>query len=201
MAEPGGDTSQLQGLLDLARAGDGQAQHQLIFHACRRLEALTRRMLRCFPQVHRWEQTDDVLQNALIRLDRALGQVKPQTTRHFFNLAAIQIRRELLDLAKHYMRPDGQGAKHHTDGIPADDPGGSIAQQAVREPADSEEWTAFHKAVEKLPEDEGETFNLLFYEGLTQEEAATLLEVTVRTIKRRWQRARVLLHESLSAGR
>jgi len=69
------------------------------------------------------------------------------------------------------------------------------------QPADSEEWTAFHKAVEKLPEDECETFNLLFYEGLTQEEAAALLEVTVPTIKRRWQRARVLLHESLSAGK
>jgi len=51
MAESGGNTSQLQGLLDLASAGDSQARHQLIYHACRRLEALTRRMLRGYHHV------------------------------------------------------------------------------------------------------------------------------------------------------
>jgi RND family efflux transporter MFP subunit len=36
----------------------------LISHSCRRLEQLTRQMLRGFPQVHRWEQTGDVPNSA-----------------------------------------------------------------------------------------------------------------------------------------
>ena len=36
---------------------------------------------------------------------------------HFFHLAAVQVRRELLDLAKHHFGPEGAGRRHHTDGI------------------------------------------------------------------------------------
>jgi RNA polymerase sigma-70 factor (ECF subfamily) len=39
---------------------------------------------------------------------------------------------------------------------------------------------------------------LLFYEGLTQEEAATVLGVSLRTLKRRWQSARCRLHDALN---
>jgi DNA-directed RNA polymerase specialized sigma24 family protein len=35
--------------------------------------------------------------------------------------------------------------------------------------------------------------NLLFYEALSQDEAAKLLCVNVRTVKRRWQSARLRL--------
>ena len=38
-------------------------------------------MLRDYPRVGRWEQTDDVLQNALLRLWRALEDVRPATAR------------------------------------------------------------------------------------------------------------------------
>jgi DNA-directed RNA polymerase specialized sigma24 family protein len=37
----------------------------------------------------------------------------------------------------------------------------------------------------------------LWYEGLDQPEAAVVLGVDVRTVKRRWQKARLLLFESL----
>jgi RNA polymerase sigma-70 factor (ECF subfamily) len=49
--------------------------------------------------------------------------------------------------------------------------------------------------VERLPESEQELFNLLFYEGLTQEEAAELLGMGLATVKRRWQSARLKLSE------
>jgi RNA polymerase sigma factor (sigma-70 family) len=48
--------------------------------------------------------------------------------------------------------------------------------------------------VEQLPEDEREIISLLFYEALTQEDAAQLLGVNIRTVKRRWQSARLKLH-------
>ena len=46
-------------------------------------------MLRDFPGVARWEGTDDVLQNATLRLYRALKDVTPESPRSFFNLAAV----------------------------------------------------------------------------------------------------------------
>ena len=72
-------------------------------------------MLKFFPVVARWEQTDDVLQNALVRLCRALEAAPPEDARHFYHLAELQIRRELLDLANRYRGPHGIGNSHHTD--------------------------------------------------------------------------------------
>ena len=43
-------------------------------------------MLKGYPGVGRWEQTDDVLQNSLVRLDRALGSVAPPPRRTSFAL-------------------------------------------------------------------------------------------------------------------
>jgi RNA polymerase sigma-70 factor (ECF subfamily) len=147
-------------------------------------------MLRSYPQVGRWEQTDDVLQNALIRLCRALEDITPESTRHFYNLAALQIRRELLDLADRHQGPHGMGANHHTDPT-----GGAVAGQPdVDEgPETVAEWAEFHRLIEQLPDEEREVFALLWYQGLTQEAAAELLGISLRTLKRRWQAARLTL--------
>jgi hypothetical protein len=53
------------------RAGDGEARSRLIAHAGEQLRCLTRRTLKGYPAVQRWEQTDDVRQNALLRLAAA----------------------------------------------------------------------------------------------------------------------------------
>jgi RNA polymerase sigma-70 factor (ECF subfamily) len=197
---PGHTTIQLQHWLDLMQAGDSHARHELLNYACERLRKLTRRMLRRYPLVRRWEQTDDVLQNALLRLYRALADVTPDSLRHFYNLAALQIRRELLDLAKHHLGPEGQGTKHLSD---AHSPNGLLhaVADAAGEPTSLEGWTEFHAQVEALPEEEREVFNLLWYEGLNQSEAAEVLGVSPRTVMRRWQAARLLLYQALNGER
>jgi RNA polymerase sigma-70 factor (ECF subfamily) len=162
-------------------------------------------MLKSYPCVQRWEQTDDVLQNAVVRLIKALEKVVPDSPRHFYNLAAQHLRWELMDLARHYQGPKGLGAKHHTDGESkaADDSDGPLANQwdGKGEPESLEDWTLFHEAVGALPAEEREVFNLLWYEGMTQEEAAAVVSVSLRTIKRRWQEARRLLAKALSGKR
>src|SRR5213078_3815293 len=60
------------------------------------------KMLGQFPAVKSWEDTHDVMQNSLLRLLRSLRELRPNSTREFFGLASEQIRRELLDLVKHY---------------------------------------------------------------------------------------------------
>ena len=85
----------LQGCIDRLRAGDEDARTELLTSACSRLERLTRKMLKDDPRVGRWEQAEDVCQNALLRLHRSLKAVQPPTVRDFFRLATAQIRREL----------------------------------------------------------------------------------------------------------
>ena len=41
-------------------------------------------MLRGYPHLQRWEQTDDVYQTALLRLHQALSQVTPESAQHFW---------------------------------------------------------------------------------------------------------------------
>jgi len=188
----GTDTA-IQGLIERSNAGDTASREALFEHACDRLLRLTRKMFHGSSSLHRWEQTDDVFQNSMLRLQRALEQTKVESVRHFFNLAALQIRRELIDTARKHFGPEGIAANHHTDLQAPDESGGSL-HAAADEPEDLAQWTRFHTLVEALPDDEREVVNLLFYEALTQEEAAQVLGVNVRTVKRRWQSARLALN-------
>lgn len=188
-----GHTTKLQRWLDLARRGDSDARNEIVNHTCERLRLLTQKMLRGFPAVKRWSETDDVLQNAMLRLHRSLSDVRPESPRQFYGLAATQIRRELIDLARHFGGPQGLGANHHTDQAEAD----------VRnckngaEPTDLEAWTAFHATVEELPGEQRDVVSLLWYEEMSQPEAADVLGISLATLKRRWQAARLALFDQL----
>src|SRR4051794_31546076 len=72
MSDPSVRTTQLHLWLERMRAGDVGARDELLRGFCGRLESLAHKMLRRFPHVQRWAQTDDVLQNALMRLLRSL---------------------------------------------------------------------------------------------------------------------------------
>lgn len=189
--------TEIQNLIDAALSGKPDAYAALLSHSKDRLLRLTRKMFHNYPNLRRWEQTDDVFQNALIRLHRALANTQIESVRHFFNLATVQIRRELLDLTKHHFGPEGRGARHHTDAIPSDEIGGTIHNKAAH-PSDPVGWTDFHLAVEKLPHDDQEIVNLLFYEGLTHDEASRVLGTSARTLKRRWADVKMKLHEVLN---
>ena len=200
MPDPADNSTELQSLLDRARGGEAGAYDELIGRAAQRLRRLAHRMLSGFPHVRRWEETDDVLQAALLRLYRSLSEVQPESTKAFFGLAATQIRRTMIDLARHYYGVYGQGAKHHTDPQrrAADDSGGALALTGGFEPPDDlGSWTAFHEAVDALPDEEREAFSSVWYGGLNQRETAELLGVSERTIIRRMNRARLKLHGSL----
>jgi RNA polymerase sigma factor (sigma-70 family) len=195
----GGHTTQMQRLLDGWAAGDVAARDRLLDHAGQRLLALTRRMSRGYPHLRRWEETDDVFQSAVLRLYRSLGDVRPASIGQFFGLAATQIRRTLIDLARHHFGPEGAAARHRSDIIEQrlNEDGGSAPARADEPPETLEAWAHFHEAVEALPRDEREVFSVIWYGEATQKEAAELLGVTERTILRRLVRARLVLHESL----
>lgn len=194
MPEPSSSVH-IQACLDRLHGGDESARDELLGCACERLSRLARKMLRGYPNVRRWEQTGDVLQNALLRLQRSLRQMTVATSRDFFRLAALHIRRELLDLARHYYGPQGQGARH-ASGAGGHGPAVDRADE-TNEPERLAAWSAFHEQIEALPAEEREVVDLLWYQGLSQAEAAALLGVSERTVKRRWMSARLLLQDAL----
>src|SRR3954462_8394801 len=114
----------IQGWIDRLRAGDESARAELFRCSCDRLADLTRRMLRRYERIRRWEQTADVAQNVAMRLYRTLEPVTPESPRDSFRLASLNIRRERLDLAKHYFVPQGHGTLHAS---PPDDSASGLA--------------------------------------------------------------------------
>jgi RNA polymerase sigma-70 factor (ECF subfamily) len=78
--------------------GDLSARDRIIELVASRLHALAHRMLGRFPGVRRWEDTDDVFQNAAMRLHRALAAMQFESPRSIMALAATQLHRELIDL-------------------------------------------------------------------------------------------------------
>ncbi len=187
----------IQNLVERLQAGDVGARRELVGRACSRLRRLAGKMLNSFPRVGRWEEADDVAQNASLRLLRTLEAVTPASAAGFFALAAREIRRELIDLSRRHQGPEGIGANHASgmaDAAPADssaagwDPSGTEPS-----PEELERWTEFHVRVEGLPAEDREVFDLLWYHELTQEEAAAALAISLTTLKRRWMAARLSL--------
>lgn len=179
----------------LARIADGsdEAFSQLMDRLYGRLRAICAKMLNSYDHLRRWEQTDDVLQNAMLRLHRACQEVRLESKRHLMNLAATQIRRTLIDLARHHFGPLGRGVHHHSDG-------GQFAETQVwssDEPQTQEWWTAFHESVQSLPDEEREVFDLIWYAGMSQREAAEVIGVAERTVLRRLHRARLTIGEAI----
>ena len=173
MAAGGG---QLQVLLDVLKDGDDGAggAHRV----CRRAVAAAHEEdAGKYRRLERWEELDDVLQHALLRLHASLAEVRPDSAVQFFGLAATQIRRTLIDLARHHFGPEGLVAQNYTDIRHAD------GHNSVSEPATLQQWTEFYECWTACPA-RREVVDLLWFDGFSQVEAATLLKVSERTVRR-----------------
>jgi RNA polymerase sigma-70 factor (ECF subfamily) len=193
-------TTQLGILLEAHRNGDESARGKILEHACERLRLKASSMLRHeFSDVKRWAETADVLQEAMLRLHSALEEKKPENVGQFYGLAFRRIRWELLDLARRFQGSHGIGHNHETD--QPDAPGRVEHKESqVDEPETVEAWERFHQAVEKLPDDEREVTDWIWYGGLTQEETAREIGVSLKTVKRRWHSAKERLKELWKKG-
>ena len=168
---------------------DGDSLDSRIEAADGALRRMASKMLRDYPSVRRWEQTDDVWNTAAIKFLRALSESPPSSKRHFFRLAAIQIRRVLIDWARKYNGPEGLNSRIETAARRPE----SLDDHSVttNNPVTLAEWTEFHRHVEELPEPLREVFDLVWYVQLDQNEAAQMLGIGVRTLRRRWRQARL----------
>ena len=178
-----------------ALAGEAPAEpiiRHLLDGSVRRLHHLCAGLLyRSYPRLTRPPlnlQTDELLGAVVERLLKALCEVRPQTARQFLALAGQHMRWELNDLAR---RLDEQPA------------GVELCDGMAAAPASTRSGLTPHarrllEAIEGLPKDECEVFDLVGIQGLTQGEAAEVVGVSEKTVQRRLKRARLLLAERLA---
>jgi len=180
--------------LERLAAGDLAARDRIIELCGSRLRVLARRMLAEFPNVRRWDDTDDVFQNVAMRLHRTLGTVRIDAPRAIMALAATELHRELLDLARRHAGPMSFAANHATNMPGSGDLERPCVPPALGNAAVHDEsldrWTLFHTAITNLPNDLREVFHLVWYLGADQKVIAHVMECSERTVRTRWQDAR-----------
>ena len=132
-------------------------------------------------------QAEEMLSAVVERLLKAMREERPATARRFFALACQHMRSELNDMAR---RLDEQPAV-------AQLPDESLPAAAVSGSGLSTDARRIMAAIDGLPEDEREAFDLVRIQGMSQAEAAEVIGVSVMTVNRRLHRALRLLTAGL----
>jgi RNA polymerase sigma factor (sigma-70 family) len=163
----------------------------LLDRAVRRLGQLCAALLyRSYPRLTRPPlnlQADEMLSAVVERLLKALREARPTNVRQFFALASQHMRWELNDMAR---RLDEQP------------PGVELQEGLVPAPASSDaelspEARRMLEAIDRLPEQDREAFDLVRIQGMSQAEAARILGVSAMTVNRRLNRSLQLLAAAL----
>ncbi|HLJ94536.1 MAG TPA: sigma-70 family RNA polymerase sigma factor [Gemmataceae bacterium] len=188
----GDQTSLLQGLLARMLQGEEGARRELINCAYQRVRCLAAVILNeSFPRLKKppaLVDTTDLANEASVKLFEALADVRPETVTDFFRLAAQRMRWLLLDLARRVDRSEEHRQQAATP--PCVESNSSMTGMPTT-------LAALYQQIEELPEKEREVVDLLYFHGLSQPEAAAILGVTERTVRRYWTVAKVKLFEGL----
>lgn len=158
--------------------------------ACRLRRLCVLLLTRSYPRLMRPPmnlEAEDLLGAVAERLMRALREARPTSIRQYFALAGQHMRWELNDLAR---RLDEQPAVIE------------IRDDLALAPSTSDsglttDGRRMLEAIDDLPEDEREVFDLIRIQGLTVPEASEVLGVSESTVKRRLRRGLANLSEVL----
>jgi RNA polymerase sigma-70 factor (ECF subfamily) len=166
---------------------------ELLDRAVRRLRTLSAAMLhRSYPRLTQPPlnlQTDELLGGVVAGLLNAMRTVRPRTVRQFFALATQHMRWQLNDLARRLdERPAGAALSESAVAAPPSSCDSGLTPGARR----------MLEAIEGLPADEREVFDLVRIQGLTYAEVAEVIGASAKTVQRRLNRARLLLAERLA---
>lgn len=133
--------------------------------------------------------TTGLIHEAYLRLIEQ--QVEWKSRAHFFGIAGQMMRRVLVDYAKSRAR-----AKRGGGAIPL-----SLDEVALLSKTPNMDLVALDDALNKLEAldpQRGRIVELRFFGGLSNEEAAEVLELSTATVQRQWAGARAWLYHELS---
>jgi RNA polymerase sigma factor (TIGR02999 family) len=136
-------------------------------------------------------QTTALVNEAFVRLID-WQQVEWQSRAHFFGVAATLMRHILVQFAR-----ERQAAKRGGQAIQV-----SLSEAASVSTRHNPDLVALDDALtalEKLDPRQSRTVELRFFGGLSLEETAEVLRVSISTVRRDWRIAQAWLHQQLSA--
>lgn len=172
--------------------GDAVALSELLPLVYTELRELASRQFRSERANHTLQPTA-LVHEAYVRLVRQdPGQVANRT--HFFALAAKAMRQTLVDHARRQNADKRVGKREQVtlSGIPSADGAGAVGDVNLLDLDGAlEELAALHPRSVQVVE-------LRYFGGLTLGQTAKVLEISVPTVTRDWQAARIWLHDRLA---
>jgi RNA polymerase sigma factor (sigma-70 family) len=202
-------TAVLQGQLERAVTGDAEARQRLLELTRDRLMRQARSLLHGrYARLEPFAQTDDVVQQLYVKVlrnqDRFWVNAQGEPVRslaEFFGHASAWMRDVLCDLLrKERGRDDNRPATLPLDAGSSDTgPQGELASSTLNGEK-VQRWTEFHEAAAHLPDKLRAVFDLLWYQEMSQADAAELLGIAVRTVKLRWTKARLQVQQALGGS-
>jgi RNA polymerase sigma factor (sigma-70 family) len=201
-------TAVLQGYLERAVPGDPEARRRLLELTRDRLTRHARSLLHGrYARLEPFAQTDDVVQQVYLKIlrnqERFWVNARGEPVRslaEFFGHASAWMRDVLCDLLRKECGRDDNRPAALPLGGPSDTGPQYEPSSSTLDGEKLRRWAEFHEAVARLPDDLRSAFDLLWYQGLSQAEAAALLGVAVPTVKRRWLKARLRVQQALGGS-
>ncbi len=178
-------------LLSQLTSGNQEAAEKLVPLVYDELKRLARSYMRRERQDHTLQPTA-LVNEAYLKLVRQ-DSVKWQSRSHFIGIAAQLMRRVLIDHARGQLREKRGGAK---EVLP-------LNEALAFSPEQSEELVKLDEALKRLAAidpRQSRIVELRFFGGLSGEETAELLGISVKTVKRDWSLAKAWLHGELRHG-
>jgi RNA polymerase sigma factor (TIGR02999 family) len=179
--EAGNESGEATVLLDEWQAGNEEAGRKLIGVVYRQLHQLARVCLRNEQDGSSLQPTALVNELYLILFSR--GPLSCENRLHFLNIAARQMRNIVVDDARRRKNLKRGGAVQKLD---LDD----ALDHSIVADSRMEDLNEALERLEKLDERPARIVELRFFGGLTEQEIADLLRVSVPTVKREWDFAR-----------
>ena len=141
-------------------------------------------------------QATALVHEAFVRLVAGDGEPSHWDGRgHFFAAAAEAMRRILVESARRKQR-----LRHGGDLVRVDLHQRELEDLDIEAPHPREDLLALDAALDKLKQVDGTASQLVqlrYFAGLTQEEAAEMLDISTRTADRIWAYARAWLHREV----
>lgn len=186
--EGGCESPDITVLLDKWRRGDSEAGNQLMEAVYGELHRIAAREMRRESEGHTL-QTTAVVHEAYLRMCRS-SPIEWNDRAHFFAVAAQQLRRVLVDHARRVKSDKRGGGLVKLSVLDSDSPAEGLQERVL----------AVHEALselEGLDPRAAKAVELRFFGGLTESEAAEVLQISVATLKRDWDFAKSWLTDKL----
>lgn len=184
--------SDLTHILDALAHGDSTAADELLPLVYQELRKLAAHKMAGQAPGHTLQPTALVHEAWLRLAGNEAGRFAGRA--HFFAAAAEAMRHILIDSARRK-----RAARHGGGQVRV-----NIEDVEIPSPADDDELLAVHDVLDRLAAEDrqkAELAKLRYFVGMTFEEAAEVLGISVATAKRHWAYARAFLYEEIQAGK